>query len=229
MYESLADYFALSDEAREEVIMDNGRPRSKWHNVVRWTREDLKSTGMVCAPRHGVWKITAEGRALLEDVEVDVAASVGGPKRGIDLDTFLSRKKEAERIGQLGEEHVLAAEQNQLSDSGRQDLADRVEHVALTDVGAGYDILSFELDGSPRHIEVKTTRSDRSGFEITVNEVETAAVLGQTYWLYRISRIENSQPQVVRYPDVAARIESGELRLRPVAFRATWTEVQDVG
>ncbi|MEM6326816.1 MAG: DUF3883 domain-containing protein [Bacteroidota bacterium] len=228
MYESLADYFALSDEAREEIIMDNGRSRSKWNNVVRWTREDLKSAGMLSAPRHGVWEITVKGQALLKDAEVDVAASAGGPRRGIDLDTFLSRKKEAERIGRLGEEHVLAAERTRLSDSGRQDLAGRVEHVALTDVGAGYDILSFELNGSPRYIEVKATRSDRSGFEITANEIETAAVLGQTYWLYRVSRIESGQPQVVRYSDVAALIESGRLRLRPVAFRATWTELQDV-
>ena len=39
----------------------------------------------------------------------------------------------------------------------RQDLADRVEHVALVDSRAGYDIRLFEVDGSEIFIEMKTT------------------------------------------------------------------------
>jgi len=41
---------------------------------------------------------------------------------------------------------------------GNDKLAERIEHIALTEGdGIGYDIRSFERDGSDRFIEVKTT------------------------------------------------------------------------
>ncbi|HYE95615.1 MAG TPA: DUF3883 domain-containing protein [Rubricoccaceae bacterium] len=224
LYLALADYFDLSEEAREEITLDNGRARSKWENIVRWTREDLRRVGLLVSPQRGVWELTERGRAALKEVEVDEAGAVGSAKRGIDIETFRKRQNEAERIGLLGEERVLESERQRLREAGRQDLAGQVLHVALEDVGAGYDVLSFEPDGDSRYIEVKATRSSRSSFEITSNELNTARRLGASYWLYRVSRVDTDSPLIERYRNLAQLVEQGELSLNPVAFRATWTE-----
>lgn len=51
----------------------------------------------------------------------------------------------------------------------------------------GYDVASFELDGSPRFIEVKTTKGGaNTDFFISANEVEFASRHGGAYYLYRL-------------------------------------------
>jgi hypothetical protein len=57
-------------------------------------------------------------------------------------------QEENRRRGGLGEQLVLAFEQNRLRGCGRPALADRVRWVARDDGdGLGYDILSFDLSG----------------------------------------------------------------------------------
>lgn len=59
--------------------------------------------------------------------------------------------------GRAGEERVLAHERASLLAAGRTDLAESIRWVSHVDGdGAGYDILSFDPDGSDRLIEVKT-------------------------------------------------------------------------
>lgn len=79
-------------------------------------------------------------------------------------------------LGRAGEERVLAHERASLLASGRTDLAERIRWVSNVDGdGAGYDILSFDPDGSDRLIEVKTTNGwDRTPFHITRNELAVA-------------------------------------------------------
>lgn len=79
-------------------------------------------------------------------------------------------------LGRAGEERVLAHERATLRAAGRNDLAERIRWVSDVDGdGAGYDILSFDTDGSTRLIEVKTTNGwERTPFHITRNELEVA-------------------------------------------------------
>jgi hypothetical protein len=54
---------------------------------------------------------------------------------------------------------VVAYERHTLTQHGRPDLAQRIRHVAqMEGDGAGYDVLSFNQDGTVKYIEVKTTR-----------------------------------------------------------------------
>jgi hypothetical protein len=71
---------------------------------------------------------------------------------------------------------VLAHERATLRQIGAHDLAKRVRWVSDEDGdGAGYDISSFEPDGTPRLIEVKTTTGwDRTPFHISRNELAVA-------------------------------------------------------
>ena len=53
--------------------------------------------------------------------------------------------------------------------------------------GLGYDIESFEEDGSPRRIEVKSTNAGASSpFMLSPNEVLRSLALGSSYRLYRV-------------------------------------------
>ena len=60
------------------------------------------------------------------------------------------------QLGRCGEDFVVEAERHRLADEGRPDLAERVERTTR-DIGdgAGYDVASFNADGSLRSIEVK--------------------------------------------------------------------------
>jgi hypothetical protein len=79
-------------------------------------------------------------------------------------------------LGLAGEERVLAHERASLLAAGRTDLAERIRWVSHVDGdGAGYDILSFDTDGSNRLIEVKTTNGwERTPFHISRNELAVA-------------------------------------------------------
>ncbi|WP_436395987.1 DUF3883 domain-containing protein [Acidithiobacillus ferriphilus] len=71
---------------------------------------------------------------------------------------YLAREARNASLGLAGEEFALNYEHYRLYSLGKKDLADRVEHVSKTrGDGSGYDILSFDVAGRERFIEVKTT------------------------------------------------------------------------
>lgn len=105
------------------------------------------------------------------------------PPDELEQMTTIARKYDvAERdalnraLGRAGEERVLAHERASLLAAGRTDLAERIRWVSHVDGdGAGYDILSFDIDGSDRLIEVKTTNGwERTPFHISRNELAVA-------------------------------------------------------
>lgn len=91
-------------------------------------------------------------------------------------------------LGRAGEERVLAHERASLLAAGRTDLAARIRWVSQVDGdGAGYDIQSFDTDGSDRLIEVKTTNGwERTPFHITRNELAVADARPQDWRLVRV-------------------------------------------
>lgn len=105
------------------------------------------------------------------------------PPDELEQMTAIARKYDvAERdarnraLGLAGEKRVLAHERASLLAAGRTDLAERIRWVSHVDGdGAGYDILSFDTDGSDRLIEVKTTNGwERTPFHISRNELAVA-------------------------------------------------------
>ena len=112
--------------------------------------------------------------------------------------TYRSRETDYERInrnkkdiGNRGEIAVLNYEKMFLSKNGRKDLADMVE---LSENDAiGYDVLSYNLDGSEKHIEVKTNSGQSNkllDFYLTDNEFETmeSDPAYNIYYLYSIKK-----------------------------------------
>jgi hypothetical protein len=109
-------------------------------------------------------------------------------------------KLEAERrhaSGEIAEEIALKAEQKRLRDAGRDDLADGVESVA-NKPGLGYDIKSFETDGSERFIEVKNVSKGKRFF-LSEGEWQTSQARSN-YWFYLVSGVDNQRPVVTVLP-----------------------------
>lgn len=105
--------------------------------------------------------------------------------------------------GEKAEAFVLEFEKKRIQN---RDLSDLIRIISEVDVGAGYDIISFETDISQqydRYIEVKAI-SKQEGFFWSTNEYEMAKLKGKKYYLYLVdlSRIEikGYSPVIVRDP-----------------------------
>lgn len=110
---------------------------------------------------------------------------------------FLKKAKNQKKLGYAGELMVLNYEFDLLNKNGRADLAQKVKHISEDEGdGAGYDILSYELDGREKHIEVKTTTGDSdTPFNITDSELEFSGLQDSNYYLYRVYEFNKEKNQ----------------------------------
>ena len=134
---------------------------------------------------------------LVQRAYLDIVVDPPEPKRAarashkpvpVRVD-FVRLDAENRRLGLRGEEFVVELEQRRLhDDERRRDLARKVRWVARDEGdGLGYDISSFEGNGRPRLIEVKTTASGKYfPFALTRNELAVSKTESETYHLYRL-------------------------------------------
>ena len=101
---------------------------------------------------------------------------------------YLAREAANQALGDAGEEFVLRFETARLLRAGRENLADRIEHVARhAGDRAGFDIRSFETNGRDRFIEVKTTSYGKeTPFYLSRNELRFSQQRSAEYQLYRV-------------------------------------------
>ena len=134
--------------------------------------------------------------------------------RKIDYDAIEARNR---GLGAAGEVAAMAFEHHRLWTAGKRALAERVEHVAQSQGdGLGYDILSFELSGAERLIEVKTTRrAELTPFYVTRNEVKVSRSRTDEYFLYRLYRFDHGPKLYMLHGDLARTC-----RLEPTTYRA---------
>lgn len=127
----------------------------------------------------------------------------------LDLVRIVQRFDPVERdrlnrdLGMAGEKAILAHEIFQLKANGCHDLAEQVKHESVeTGDGLGYDILSFDLEGKKKLIEVKTTRGGpRTHFFMSRNEREMSQNLADSYYLYRLCKFgPNPELFILRPP-----------------------------
>lgn len=100
-----------------------------------------------------------------------------------DLLSQLDRRSE---LGRQGEEVAVRHERDRLHKIGCAAPEDHVAHVALDDVGLGYDIRST-WPGHERCIEVKTSSAAGADFYVSVNERQVLKDLGDKGWIYRVA------------------------------------------
>ncbi len=121
-------------------------------------------------------------------------------------------------LGAFGEELVLDHEIYRLRSAGQSRLAARVVHASKQEGdGLGYDIRSFEADGSPRLIEVKTTAGGPfTPFAVTDNELEVSRVRAADYTLSRVYSASSSPTAFELKGSIA-----DTCKLRPTQYRAS--------
>lgn len=150
-------------------------------------------------------------------------SSFGDPAPGFEGQAirrdYLERESRNRSLGAAGETFALDFERWRLSKLGATQLAERVEHVSKTQGdGLGYDIRSFEIDGSPRYIEVKTTTfGERTPFYVSANELRFARMHEQSFTLYRLFDFRRS-PRLFELPGPIER----HCNLDAANFRASF-------
>jgi len=138
-------------------------------------------------------------------IEKIVSREVAKSKRKIS-EIELFKSLEARRIqGELAEKWVLEYERKRLRMTKH---FDKVKIISKIDVGAGFDILSYECENSSiydRFIEVKSFKSIPQ-FYWTKNESEVASIKGKNYFIYLIDiemiLNEKYEPIILQNPHI---------------------------
>lgn len=123
------------------------------------------------------------------------------------------------KTGLMGEELVYHSEIARLSQAGRPDLAKNVRWVSKEDGdGAGYDIRSFEVDGTERFYEVKTTVGHRrTPFFLSRNERDFAEEAPNNFRIFRLYEVGRAPRSFL----IAPPLDSA-LILEPYVYRASF-------
>jgi hypothetical protein len=111
----------------------------------------------------------------------------GTPSSPVKIN-YLEREARNASLGKAGELFVVEFEKTRLVHSGKEQLAERIEHVSvLYGDGLGYDVRSFEKNGTDRLIEVKTTAGGKqTPFFVSRNELQVSREQERSYHLYRV-------------------------------------------
>jgi len=123
------------------------------------------------------------------------------------------------KTGLIGEELVYHSEIARLSQAGRPDLAKKVKWVSQEEGdGAGYDIRSFEADGTERFFEVKTTVGHkRTPFFLSRNERDFAEEAPNNFRIFRLYEVGRAPRSFL----IAPPLDSA-LILEPSVYRASF-------
>lgn len=110
-----------------------------------------------------------------------------------------SEDKTQKDIGNLGEAIICGHEKMRLKINGYEEFVKLVQIVDSPTYHPGYDIDSYEADGTEdhRYIEVKTTISKKKiqmyGFHMSPNEWRVAGTIKEHYCVYRLMLSENDK------------------------------------
>ncbi|KAG6611350.1 Phosphoserine aminotransferase [Phytophthora cinnamomi] len=122
-------------------------------------------------------------------------------------------KEEREAIGRWGEEYVF----NQLKQQHAESKSDQtVEWVnEMEESGLPYDLTVSSAGKVVEYIEVKSTRTMEKGvFEISMNELDQAAIHGSTYSIYRVFNAGNpALCRVIRMKNPVSLVRQRKVQL----------------
>lgn len=151
------------------------------------------------------------------------------PRKAIDLENLIEPEteidyiKQLERqmeIGNLAEEIVLNSEIEFLRND-YPDLAEKVRSVANIPK-LGFDIISFEIDGTQKQIEVKAISTNKSNksFFLTRNELRKSKEY-PNYYLYCVSELSSEKPKILRIKQPNFENEN-DFKMEPLTYKITF-------
>jgi len=175
----------------------SGRVEARWSDVDDRSR---RFPAWIWLQRLGL--VVRAGAMVVADARLLPFLLEAAPSAKLTEEQLRRRLEAQQERAAMAEDLIVQLERERLTKAGRQGLADGVERVSVHDVGAGYDVLSFEIDGTRRYIEVKSSAGVRQRFFISRNEVHTAERLGERYvlaWVAHASRLPSAGADVAWY------------------------------
>lgn len=160
----------------------------------------------------------AEGARWIEGAVPNAELPESAPGAHVGRWNFVALEAMNRDLGLAGERAVLLRERQSLRRLGESALADRVDHVSQSvGDGLGFDIRSFDADGTEKLIEVKTTRRGAHWpMFVSRNEVDVSAAEGEKYHLYRL---HDFQPEMVRFYTLRGDLRKA-CQLAPETYKA---------
>lgn len=154
----------------------------------------------------------------IETVDFDLTNAAPAKFAHSKNGTVEKKARLLKKIGTRGELIVIEYEKEYLINNKRKDLAAKIIHTAKTDDSAGYDIISYDIDGRKKYIEVKATilLPGSAQFFISANEKEKAETL-TNYLIYIVHGITTYNPKVWKIGNVFSPLNK-KMRIEPVAF-----------
>lgn len=169
-------------------------------------------------------KALPETQAVFIAFEISPVNSSSNQRRSIPNDTNRDgnvdwdKENKRKRIrGRRAEELVMDFERQRLSDAGQEGLAARVGDYS-TKYSKGFDVLSWNVDGTERNIEVKSSSSN--GFILTRNELNKSEK-NPNYWIYIVNEKKN-EVQIKQIKSPSLRDES-RFRLEPKDYYVSFS------
>ncbi|ETK79908.1 hypothetical protein F441_14516 [Phytophthora nicotianae CJ01A1] len=122
-------------------------------------------------------------------------------------------KEEREAIGRWGEEYVFNQLKQQHADSESRRTVEWVNE--KEESGLPYDLTLSSAGKVVEYIEVKSTRTMEKGvFEISMNELDQAAIHGSTYSIYRVFNAGNpALCRVIRMKNPVSLVRQRKIQL----------------
>lgn len=151
------------------------------------------------------------------------------PRKAIDLENleepeteidYIKQLEKQMEIGNLAEEIVLNSEIEFLRND-YPDLSEKVRSVA-NNPKLGFDIISFEIDGTQKQIEVKAISTNKSNksFFLSRNEFRKSKEY-PNYYLYCISELSSEKPKILRIKQPNFENEN-DFKMEPVTYKVTF-------
>lgn len=189
-FKALENYQLLLLEVIESQLQTNVPLQAAVENAVQ-----RPAVTAEISPTVDPWSPRPQPTALKE-APPDYAPRFSAARRD-----YLAQEARNRSLGKAGEIFVLELEARRLHAAGQKTLADRIEHVAATQGdGLGFDVLSFEIDGCERLIEVKTTAfGELTPFFVSRNELARSNADAAQYQIYRVFDFRD-RPRVFNLP-----------------------------
>jgi hypothetical protein len=126
-------------------------------------------------PVHNLEEVVIQESEIIDDGQLNV----------VDEEKFLAQQAKNRQLGKLAQEVALRSERKRLAASGLPN--PNVVKPVWKEWKRGYDILSREVDGKARHIEVKSTRKSgkRLSFFLSAHEWKMSRKL-LNYYFYLV-------------------------------------------
>lgn len=194
------------------LVIRNGSmlyPSEKLQHIRGLCEEDACEVlmSMVLSRKPPLWlfgavRQDAVSPELIPDTDCDsLTEIIPDPARREALLLTLGKRHQADvtaKLGELGEDLVVAECRAQLEGAGREDLAEWVQRVSLVSDQLGYDVVAPTLGGDSRRMEVKTTRRGGGALEVSISRNEAVVGLRDPSWALVICEVDaEERPRIV--------------------------------